>query len=84
MGRAVVNRNRRGWQLVQVSKLVDDFEAERPQIVVGWGHEICVTTFVAAALARVPHIVFCIRTVSPDHGWTDDEFSRCCGGRTGE
>lgn len=75
IGREIVDRDRRGWQMVQVGKLVRDFQVERPSIVVGWGHEICVTTFVAAALARVPHIVFCIRTVAPCWGWSDPPFA---------
>lgn len=32
---------------------------------------MCVTTFVAAAIARVPHVVFCIRTVNPSYGWAE-------------
>lgn len=75
VGRAIVSRNRRGWQLVQACKLARDFEVERPRVVVGWGHEIALTTFVAAALARVPRIVFCIRTVNPSYGWADSEFA---------
>jgi glycosyltransferase involved in cell wall biosynthesis len=74
-GRMVVNRSRRASHLVQVYKLVRDFRAERPGVVVGWGHEVCVTTFIAAAIARVPHIVFCIRTFNPDFGWTDPGFA---------
>ena len=74
LGRAVLDRSRRGVQLVQHHKLVHDFRRERPQVVVGWGHEICVTTFTAAAVARVPHIVFCIRTFNPAVGWTDAAF----------
>lgn len=70
-GRMVANRNRRASQLVQIYKLACDFRRERPQVVVGWGHEMCVTTFLAATIARVPHIVFCIRTVNPTFGWVD-------------
>jgi glycosyltransferase involved in cell wall biosynthesis len=51
--------------------MVRDFEAIRPDIVVGWGHEIAMLSFVAAAIAKVPKIVFCIRTFNPSHGWTD-------------
>ncbi len=65
LGRMVVNRNQRGSHLVQIYKLVRDFESERPSVVVGWGHENCVITFIAAAIVRVPHIVFCIRTLNP-------------------
>jgi glycosyltransferase involved in cell wall biosynthesis len=75
MGRAIVDRSRRGSHLVQVSKLVRDFRRERPSVVVAWGHEICVTTFVATAIAGVPHIVFCIRTVNPTYGWTSQSFA---------
>jgi glycosyltransferase involved in cell wall biosynthesis len=76
LGRYVVDLNPRSSQLVQIYKLVRDFEVVRPAVVVGWGHEICVTTFVAAAIARVPHIVFCIRTFNPLYGWTDEPFGR--------
>ncbi len=76
LGGMVINRNARSSQLVQVYKLYRDFRAERPEVVVGWGHEMSVTTFLAAALARVPHIVFCIRTVNPNYGWTDPPFPR--------
>jgi glycosyltransferase involved in cell wall biosynthesis len=34
-----------------------------------------VTTFVAATIARVPQIVFCIRTVNPTYGWTEPWFA---------
>jgi glycosyltransferase involved in cell wall biosynthesis len=67
LGSMVANINRRSSQLVQIYMLSCEFRRERPAIVVGWGHELCATTFVAAALARVPHIVFCIRTVNPTH-----------------
>jgi glycosyltransferase involved in cell wall biosynthesis/SAM-dependent methyltransferase len=69
LGRLTVSPSTRSAQLVQVYKLVRDFEAERPDVVVGWGHEIAMLTFVAAAIARVPHIVFCIRTFNPAYGW---------------
>ncbi|MDO8680060.1 MAG: glycosyltransferase [Acidobacteriota bacterium] len=75
IGRLIVNRNRRGFHLVQIAKLVRDFRIERPGVVVGWGHEMCVTTFVAAAIARVPRIVFCIRTVNPAFGWVEPTFA---------
>lgn len=70
VGRNILNRNRRGYELVQVAKIVRDVEAERPIALIGWGHEICVTTFLAAIVARVPHIVFCIRTFNPGY-WAD-------------
>jgi glycosyltransferase involved in cell wall biosynthesis len=76
IGRQVMNRNRRGYELVQVAKLVRDLQAERPTVVVGWGHEICVTTYLAAAIARVPHVVFCIRTFNPAVGWVNPERAR--------
>jgi glycosyltransferase involved in cell wall biosynthesis len=75
VGRCIVNRSRRGSHLVQIAKLVRDFRREQPDVVVGWGHEICVITFVAAVMARVPRIVFCIRTVNPTYGWTDPAFA---------
>lgn len=76
LGRMVVNRSQRASHLVQAYKLCRDFEAERPEVVVSWGHEVSAVTFAAAAIARVPHIVFCIRTVNPDYGWTDPRFAR--------
>jgi glycosyltransferase involved in cell wall biosynthesis len=76
VGRAIVNRSRRGSHLVQVAKLVRDIRAENPEIVVAWGHEMCVTTFLAAAIARVPHIVFCVRTFNPTYGWAEPQFGR--------
>ena len=74
VGRLVLNRNYRSSQLVQIYKLVCDFRRHRPEVVVGWGHEMCVTTFIAGAIARVPHIVFCVRTVNPTFGWVVDPF----------
>jgi glycosyltransferase involved in cell wall biosynthesis len=69
-GRLVAHPSYRSSQLVQIYKLVRDFRRERPRVVVGWGHEMCATTFAAAAIARVPHVVFCIRTVNPrDYTW---------------
>jgi glycosyltransferase involved in cell wall biosynthesis len=76
LGRIVLDRNHRSSQLVQIYKLVRDFQAMRPGVVVGWGHEMCVTTFAAAAIARVPHVVFCIRTFNPAYGWADEQFGR--------
>ena len=49
---------------------------ERPAIAVGWGHEMAVTTFIAAAIARVPRIVFCVRTVNPTYGWVPMTWAR--------
>ncbi len=66
-GRLVGHPSYRSAQIVQAYKLVRDFQHERPRVVVGWGHEMCATTFVAAAIAQVPHIVFCIRTVNPTY-----------------
>jgi glycosyltransferase involved in cell wall biosynthesis len=68
-GRLVSYSGSRSPQLVQIYKLVRDFRAIRPDVVVGWGHEMCASTFVAAAIARVPRIVFCIRTFNPTYGW---------------
>lgn len=65
LGTVVADSDHRSSQLVQIYMLYCDFLRERPAVVVGWGHELCATTFVAAALARVPHIVFCIRTLNP-------------------
>lgn len=76
LGEVVVQRNPRGFDLVQVAKLVRDLEVEQPATVVGWGHENCVTTFLAATVARTPRVVFCIRTVSPEYGWTDPKRAR--------
>ena len=71
LGEAVVSLQPRGFDLVQAAKIVRDLEIEQPATVVGWGHEICVSTFLAAALARIPRVVFCIRTFNPEYGWTD-------------
>jgi glycosyltransferase involved in cell wall biosynthesis len=68
-GRLVTNPNYRSSQLVQMYMLAHDFRHERPEIVVGWGHEMCASTFVAAAVARVPYVVFCVRTLNPTNGW---------------
>lgn len=68
-GRMVTNINFRSSQVIQIYKLIRDFEIDRPAVAVGWGHEMSVTTFIAAAFARVPRIVFCIRTVNPTYGW---------------
>lgn len=78
-GRCVMNIGTRSPQLLQAYKLLRDFTAYRPDVVVGWGHEMCVTTFVAASVARVPHIVFCIRTFNPAYGWVDPEIGRLLG-----
>jgi glycosyltransferase involved in cell wall biosynthesis len=71
VGRLIEHSGTRSSQLVQVLKLVRDFRAAKPQVVVGWGHEISMLTFVAAAIARVPHVVFCIRTFNPSYGWVE-------------
>jgi glycosyltransferase involved in cell wall biosynthesis len=73
-GRLVLDRSRRGSHLVQIAKLVRDFQIERPYAAVAWGHEISVVTFVAAAIAHVPLVAFCIRTTNPGFGWTDERF----------
>ncbi len=70
MGRLALNMGTRSAQTVQIYKLARDFRALSPDIVVGWGHEMCMLAFLAAALERVPHIVFCIRTFNPAFGWT--------------
>jgi glycosyltransferase involved in cell wall biosynthesis len=75
VGPMVADRSKRASHFVQAYKLSRDFEAERPSVVAGWGHEISAVTFVAAAIARVPHVVFCIRTVNPDFGWTSPDFA---------
>jgi glycosyltransferase involved in cell wall biosynthesis len=54
-----------GYQIFQVYKLYRDYIAIKPDVVVGWGHEICIYSYLAAILAKVPHVVFCIRTVNP-------------------
>lgn len=70
LGRFALRTSLRSLQVLQIYKLVRDFQAVRPEIVVGWGHEIAMLTFVAASIARVPRIAFCIRTFDPSHGWT--------------
>lgn len=70
LGHYVLNKTTRSWQAVQIYKLFRDFQVMRPDIVVGWGHEISMITFVAASFARVPKIVFCIRTFNPsNYSW---------------
>lgn len=76
LGRLVTNMNTRSAQLVQIYKLVRDLKASRPDVVVAWGHELCVLTFVAAAFCRVPHIVFCVRTFNPGFGWMYPPMAR--------
>lgn len=76
LGRMVCYPGSRSPQLVQIYKLVRDFRALRPDVVVGWGHEMCATTFVAAAITRVPHIMFCIRTFNPTFGWMPEYNGR--------
>jgi glycosyltransferase involved in cell wall biosynthesis len=71
VGRLVASRHYRASELVQAMKVVMDIHELRPSVVVGWGHEIAITTFLAAAIARVPHVVCCIRTANPGYGWTD-------------
>jgi glycosyltransferase involved in cell wall biosynthesis/SAM-dependent methyltransferase len=69
LGRLVANIHTRSMQAVQIYQLVRDIRAARPDVVVGWGHELCVLTFIAAAFCRTPHIVFCVRTFNPGFGW---------------
>jgi glycosyltransferase involved in cell wall biosynthesis len=76
VGHLIAHTGTRSSQIIQIIKLVKDFRAARPEVVVGWGHEISMITFVAAAIARVPHIVFCIRTFNPTLGWAGPEMSR--------
>ena len=76
MGRLTLNLSTRSAQTVQIYKLARDFRALRPDVVVGWGHEMCALAFLAAALERVPHIVFCIRTFNPNFGWTTPAMAR--------
>ena len=64
---------------MQAYKLVRDFNTYHPDVVVGWGHEMCATAFLAATLAKVPHMVFCIRTFNPTYGWTDAAWGRLLG-----
>ena len=70
LGRWTLNASYRSTQIIQIYKLWRDFESLRPDIVVGWGHEVAMLTFVAASIARVPRIFFCIRTFNPSFGWT--------------
>jgi glycosyltransferase involved in cell wall biosynthesis len=74
-GRLVLHTNHRSSQLVQIYKLVQDIRREQPAVVVGWGHEMCAIAFAAASIARVPHVVFCIRTVNPTYGWVPPQFA---------
>ncbi|MEW5758336.1 MAG: glycosyltransferase [Candidatus Omnitrophota bacterium] len=60
----------RSLQMIEIYKLVCDFRAERPDVVIGWGHEVAMLSFVAASIARIPKIIFCIRTFNPSYGWT--------------
>jgi glycosyltransferase involved in cell wall biosynthesis len=74
LGRAVKHIGVRSSQVIQIYKFVRDFKALNPDVVIGWGHEISMLTFVAGAIARVPHIVFCIRTFNPSYGWCPPEM----------
>jgi glycosyltransferase involved in cell wall biosynthesis len=71
MGELIMSPSMRSLRILQIYKILRDFEAIRPDVVVGWGHEIAMLSFVAASIARIPRIVFCIRTFNPYHGWTD-------------
>ena len=71
LGKWVLNFSHRSHQLLQVYKLVRDFKALGPDIVVGWGHEIAMLSFIAASIARIPGTAFCIRTFNPSFGWTN-------------
>ncbi|MBN1292795.1 MAG: glycosyltransferase, partial [Candidatus Latescibacteria bacterium] len=70
LGRWTLNIAYRSLQVVQIYKLVRDFQTLKPDVVVGWGHEVAMLTFVAATVVKVPKILFCIRTVNPSYGWT--------------
>ncbi len=70
LGRLILNKSIRSLQVLQIYKLVRDFETIHPDVVVGWGHEVAMITFIAACIARVPKILFCIRTFNPSYGWT--------------
>jgi glycosyltransferase involved in cell wall biosynthesis len=72
--RTVAHIGVRSAQIVQVYKFVRDFKALRPDVVIGWGHEMSMLTYIAGAIARVPHIVFCIRTFNPSYGWCSPEM----------
>jgi glycosyltransferase involved in cell wall biosynthesis len=74
LGHCVMYMGTRSPQLIQAYKLYRDFTAYRPDVVVGWGHEMSATTFLAATFARVPRIVFCIRTFNPVYGWVGPEM----------
>ncbi|MBF0103261.1 MAG: glycosyltransferase family 4 protein [Desulfobacterales bacterium] len=70
MGRWILNPNLRSLQILQIYKLFRDFQTIHPDVVVGWGHEVAMLTFVAASIAKIPKILFCIRTFNPSYGWT--------------
>ncbi len=70
LGSLVLNPSWRSLQLVQVYKFICDFNELRPDVVVGWSHEIAMISFIAASIARVSKIIFCIRTFNPSLGWT--------------
>ena len=76
IGRLITFSGTRSSQIVQVFKLVKDFRVARPEVVVGWGHELCMVTFTAAAIARVPRVVFCVRTFNPGYGWVTPRMAR--------
>lgn len=67
IGRWTMNLSHRSQELLQAYKFFRDFQVIRPDIVVGWGHAETMVTFLAGAIARVPKIVFCIRTVNPSY-----------------
>ena len=70
LGKWIMNPSYRSLQMLQVYKLARDFDALRPDIVVGWGHEVAMITFLAASIVKIPGVVFCIRTFNPSLGWT--------------
>lgn len=74
VGGLIASRHYRAAHSVQLAKLSRDIATLQPAVVVGWGHEIAVNSFVAAALRRVPRIVFCIRTVQPGR-WANEQFA---------
>lgn len=63
--------NTRSLYICQIYKLYRDVQAANPAVVVGWGHEIGMLSYIAATLNKTPKIVFCIRTFNPSFGWTN-------------
>ncbi len=73
MGLLTIKKESSSLKIIQTYKIYKDFKALKPDLVIGWGHEICIYTYIAAVIARIPHIIFCIRTVNPFYYGNENE-----------